>query len=261
MRKLALGLAVSLLSSTALAAPKKAPVQAPPPEIAGLDADDAVIVRESIESLGMLGTPAAAEAIAARLSRGLPRDLTLVALDALGILQQRVAVPVVEKLTRHRDETIRLRALQTLVALDAPLLRGTLERGLDDPSAEVRAECVQALVRHGHRSSVPVLFRALDAGELGAALPIAVHGDDAAVRRLSSYLGRVPFTAMAEPMARALAREDLERRLRLDLVGRLVELATPEIKYFLEDLAGTLPGPSNDPVKRAVSDAAFRIVD
>src|SRR5690606_26782981 len=96
MRKLALGLAVSLLSSTALAAPKKAPVQAPPPEIAGLDADDAVIVRESIESLGMLGTPAAAEAIAARLSRGLPRDLTLVALDALGILQQRVAVPVVE---------------------------------------------------------------------------------------------------------------------------------------------------------------------
>jgi HEAT repeat protein len=259
MRRLALALFLAVTASAAQAAPRKAAPASP--EVRGLSSSDPAVVRESIESLGMEGTRVAAEAITARLALGLDRELTLVALDALGILQHKPASEVVAPLARHRDATVRLRAVQTLIALEPKDARETLERGLDDLDPRVRAECARALARLGNRGSLPVLFRALDAGQLEAALAIAAHGDEAAIRKLATYLGRVPFAAMTEALAQVLGRADLERRLRLDVVSRLVELATPEVKYFFEDVADSLPGSADDPVKRAVRDAAFRIVD
>lgn len=229
---------------------------------AALESGNADVVREAIEELSLTGDPAAAEAIRGLLERGLPRALTESAIDALVMLEDRASLPLLLSLSRHRDVSIRTRALEAASILGpTPGLEQALLRALEENTREVRAVAVRGLMRHGSKAAVPTLQRALERREYAAAGAIAQLGDEPAIRQLIALLGRAPFDELRGAFEVILKRAELGERLRLDALSALVELATPEVKYFLEDLAPTLPGGARDRVRRAVSDAAFRIMD
>jgi hypothetical protein len=56
------------------------------------------------------------------------------------------------------------------------------------------------------------------------------------VARLSGYLGQVPFRNLGPALAEVLLRADVSERSKLDIVARLQEVGTPEVKGYLGDL-------------------------
>ena len=240
----------------------RAPSAAAEDPFAGLESGNAEEVRGAIEELSLTGSPEAAAAIRARLERGLPLALTESAIDALVMLEDRDSLDLLVRLTRHRDASVRKRALEASSILGtSERVEPILLRALEERDPAVRRVALGGLKRLATTRSLPILERALEKREFGAAEIIAKVGEEEQVRPLIGLLGRVPFEDLRGAFETILKRAELGERLRLDALSALVELATPEVKYFLEDLAPTLPGGARDRVRRAVSDAAFRILD
>ncbi len=249
-------LAVMLATSTAARAQD---VDTEQQAIAWLESTSVDEVRLGIETLGLVPSPRAADALAARIRRGLPFDLLEDALTTLGAMQQRSSLPVVLELTRHRHGHVRAKAIATLGAIGGSDAVVAIRRGLDDPDRQVRIAAVRAMSAASDRTGVMMLMRAFDRGLLEAAEAIGHLGSPEEVRALLGHLGIVPFDTLMPGLGEALRRSDLPQRLRLDIVARLTELATQNVRVFFEMLLPTLPGPANDPVKRAINDAILRI--
>lgn len=251
-------LALSLLSSVAL--PSGAAAQLTLEQaIAQLDSSDRDQVQAAIESFGLLGSPAAIRPLATRIRAGLPPDLLSVAVDTLTVLGHRDAGPILFELSSHRRPEIRLLAVQGIQACNPPGADRALVAALSDASPEVRALAATTLGELNARSAVESLFLAFEhhVAEAGPALARLV--DQEGARRLLGYLGTEPFATLRPILFSLLTRTDLPSRVRLDIIARVSELATAEVRALLEEVVSDGELSTRDPVRRAAEDAAGRI--
>jgi len=223
-----------------------------------LDSSDRDEVRMGIEGLGSLGGRRAAAALTARIRRGLPADLLDVAVETLGLLGEASAGPVLFELANHRRPEVRRAAIEAIVSCRPRGASAALIGALDDLDPRVRASAAVGLGQIGDTNALEVLFQALDRGLLEAATAIGQLADEPALRRLVGYLGRIPFDALAPALTEVFARRDVSREVKLDLVGRVAELATPEAREYLTELAEAL---GDGPLQQAAEEAARGIVE
>lgn len=216
-------------------------------------------VQAGLETLGLSATETAVTAIAQRIRQGLDAELLDLALTTLRVQNSPAAGPVLIELARHRRAEIRARALDAIAASRPAGAREALVRGLADLDPTVRAAAATGLGEIEARDAVPELIRALERGLPEAAAPIGKLGNVEQARTLVTLLGRVPFAALAQGVASLLTRADLPQRFRLDVVARLHELGTGEIRTFLDETLPSVPGGANDPVRRAIETAIVRI--
>jgi HEAT repeat protein len=254
---------IALLAAPAGGVLAPAPVHAQqmtvPQAVELLASNDADEVRMGIETLGLIGSPAAVEPLAARIRRGLPTELLATAIDTLGILGRAEAGPVLFELVGHRRPEIRLRAVQAIAMCRPRGADAVLVSALGDSAAPVRAAAAQTLGELRASSAVDSLFLAFerDVAEAGPALAAVARPED--VTRLLAYLGRRPFTVLRPTLLALAVRTDLPARARLEVVNRVGELATPEARALLEEIVTSLPASDLGPVRRAATDTAARI--
>ncbi|GAB4206032.1 MAG: hypothetical protein OHK0013_22370 [Sandaracinaceae bacterium] len=251
----------ALLAAPAAGAPAPAHAQrmTVPQAVALLASNDPDEVRMGIETMGLIGSPAAVEPLAARIRRGLPPELLATAIDTLGILGRAEAGPVLFELVGHRRPEIRLRAVQAIAMCRPRGAETALISALGDASAPVRSAAAQTLGELRATGAIESLFLAFehDVAEAGLALAAVTRPED--VTRLLAYLGRRPFTALRPTLLALAVRSDLPARTRLEVVHRVGELATSEARALLEEIAASLPSSDVGPVRRAATDAAARI--
>jgi HEAT repeat protein len=166
---------VSATGARAKAAAASEPVMGPEEHarrlkhaLAGLRTSDPVAIADALTSLKELEGRAAAEAIAARVTEGLPPQLTERALEVLAHSQQPVAAPALSELTLHRRWQIRAQAVAALGALRVRSTVSVLLYALDDPSPEVRSAAARALGMAGDPRAIRALEGALARGVDGA---------------------------------------------------------------------------------------------
>ncbi len=221
-----------------------------------LASQDPTEVRGALEALGLSGDARAVAPIAERVRHGLPPELLDLALDTLTVLGNAQAGPVLFELCEHRRPEVRLRAVQAVAAVHPPGADRALVDALSDSDASVRSAAATALGELGAQSAVDPLFHALDRRIPEAATAIGRVARPADVERFLGYLGQLPFTLVTPALTEMLRRGDLAERARLSIVHRLSELATPEVRSFLEELVSSLPAGA---VRRAAEDAIARI--
>lgn len=221
-----------------------------------LQSRDESEVRTAIESLGVLGDRRAAGPLAERIRRGLPPELLEAAIDALAVLGRPESAAVLFDLTSHRRAAVRLRAVQALATIRPRGAEQVLTRALADSDPSVRGAAATALGEMGATGALDALFRALDRQVPEAALAIGRLARPAEAERFLGYVGRLPFDLVTPALAEMLQRTTLAERTRLAIVHRLTELATSEVRAFLEQLVPSLP---DSPVRRAAEDAIPRI--
>lgn len=228
-----------------------------------MQSSDPHALEEALMELVQVGTPDAAEVVAQRLRRGLPRQLVVPFVETLGVMRQPSAGPVlVEVAILHRHVDVRVAAIRAIEACRPPGVADAVRARLSDPSPNVRAAAAVALGTLRDRDAVDPLFRALDRELFEAAPALASLVTDGEVTRLTGYLGRLPFDVMAPALTELLAREDITERRKLDLIAQLQEMGTSEVKVFLEQLADSIPASGRDArVRQAALDASLRIVD
>jgi HEAT repeat protein len=193
-------------------------------------------VEAGIQSLGLLGTAEAVEPLAERIRQGLPPDLLETAIVTLMALGQPNAGPVLHELSMHRRPEVRLRAIEAISATNPPGAERTLTAALSDADTRVRSAAAVGLGEIRAAGAVERLFLALDRGNMeasGAIGKIIAPGD---VPRLSGYLGQVPFRNLGPALAEVLQRTDVSEKSKLEIVARLQEVGTPEVKGYLGDL-------------------------
>ena len=245
----------------ALAAPTRASAQE-------LDFDAAVAllssgtedeVRMGIETLGVLGNAAAVGPLSTRIRRGLPPALLEAAVDTLGLLGRAEAGPVLFELTAHRRPEIRLRAVQAIATCTPRGADRALISSLSDSSPAVRSAAASALGDLRAVSAMESLFLAFDHDVIEAGITIARIARPEDVRRLLGYLEQRPFAHLRAPIMQLLSRADLPQRVRLDVIARLGELATGEVRTMMEEFLQAYQAPPNDPIRRAAEDVMTRI--
>jgi HEAT repeats len=256
-----------LAALCALAAPASARRGATTKADSGVTAAKALLASQNhddieagIQSLGLIGTPAAVEPIMARVRAGLPPDLLETSIVTLMALGQPQAAPLYFELVEHRRPEIRLRAIEAIVALKPPGAEPVLQKALSDLDPKVRSAAALALGDLKATGSVELLFQALDRGtfEASTAIGQALRADH--VPRLLGYLGSIPFHSLAPAFTEILQRKDIGERDKLTIVSRLQEVGTHEVKNYFGDLiriAGEkLPPAVNRAVLRAMQEIA-----
>ncbi|MEZ4250496.1 MAG: HEAT repeat domain-containing protein [Polyangiales bacterium] len=256
------GLAVALGATSSLAEAQRRGRAPRGPSIAEaqplLDSTNPDEIRLGLETAVTVGGAPAAEAIAQRIRRGLPAEVLDSAIDSLAALGRREAGPVLFELLNHRRATIRAHAAEAVVAVAAQGADRALVASLSDGDPAVRSAAALGLGRLGARSAANELFLALERGVLEAATALGQVVDAAGVDRLLGFLGRVPLDALTPGFDELFARNDVQERTKLALIGRLEGLATPEVKNYLATTAEVLP---EGAVRRAAQAASERIVE
>lgn len=287
LRALALMSALSLATAPALAQDKPAPAKAAPATKAApadkkapakkkapkLDAktqaqlneakkmlasSEKTDVEAAIQSLGLLGVPAAVDPLVERIQQGLPHDLLETSIVTLMALGQPSAGPALFDLARYRRPEIRKLAIEAITAVRPSGGEAVLVAALNDSEGDVRAAAAIGLGDIGSPGSIDTLFLALDHGNLDAAAAIGKLVPARDVKRLFGYLGKVPFRSLGPAFAEALKRKDVAENDKLAIVARLEEVGTSEVKGFFNDLmastTGGLPPNVSKAVLRAMSE-------
>lgn len=228
---------------------------------AALESGNQGNVEIGIQSLGLIGDKAALDVLMARVRRGLPRDLLLTAIFTVGAIGDHAAGPLLIDLTRHRSPEVRARAIEMLAALQPPDAAAALMQALADPDPDVRAIAAIGLGDMGASEALDKLFQAQDRGVTEASVAIGKVVSARDVPRLLEYLGRMPLRALAPALRAIITRANVDENARLQVVSRLSELATPEVKAFLKEVLDvhgtTLPAR----LRTALSTAAQQIAD
>lgn len=254
---------VSALSlSLGLASPALAQRGMTPAQIRTLlSSSNPVEIQSGIEAVGVMGTGPAIEPLAARIRQGLAPELLDMALDTLLVAARPEAGPVLIELTSHRRAAVRLKAVQAIVASRARGAEGCLTTALNDGDPGVRSAAALGLGQLNARASVETLFLALERGVLEASTAIGQLAAPADIPRLRSYVGRLPFDAMTPAFSEILARRDVPERAKLDLIAQLAEVATSEVRTYLQEFVSSLPATDHSAIRRAAEDAVLRIVN
>lgn len=221
-----------------------------------LQSADADEVLMGFEALGASGARQAVAPIRARIEAGLPDEILLTAVQALGMIGHASASPILVELLSHRDAGIRAASADALGAMGASSaadLADPLLRALGDQEANVRASAANALANLNVRSASDRLLLAFERGVPEAAMAYAQLTDSAGASRFFNYLGRKPLDELRSAFDEILARRDIERGTKLDFVRRLAELATPEVGQYLAEIAAETDDPE---LRQAAQDAA-----
>lgn len=221
-----------------------------------VQSSDADAIQLGLETLGARGEARAVAPIAARIRSGLPGELTLFAVTTLAVLERPEAGPVLIELLSHRRPDVRQAAVEAIAATKPRRGGEALVRALDDMAPAVRSAAALGLGQLGHRAAIDTLFTALERDVLEAAQAIGQLATPQHMDRLFTFVGRMPFDVLTPAFNEIFARRDFAERAKVDLVGRLAELATPQVKTYLTELADQLP---DGRVKDAATDAAERI--
>jgi len=218
-------------------------------------------IETAIQSLGLLGNPAAVQPIMSRIREGLPPDLLETSIVTLMALSQPTAAPLYFELLEHRRPEIRMRAIEAIVALKPREAENALQKALDDSDPQVRSAAALALGELRATGSVEILFRALDRGtfEASQAIGQALHSEQ--LPRLFGYLGTVPFHSLAPAFSEVLQRKDISERDKLRVVSRLQDVGTREVKEYFAELSRTAGDKLPAAVQRAVLRAMQEIAD
>ncbi len=226
-----------------------------------IDSADPDTVQAGIEQAGLLGNPKVVPWLVTRIRRGLTPSLLDGALDTLTVLGQPSAGPVLFELLSHRRAEVRRKAVSAVVMCKPSGGESALTTALSDEDAEVRKLAAEGLGTIGARGSVRTLFLALDRGVTESALSIGQLANAEQVQTLMGYLGRAPFDTMSPALLLVLGRADVPTATKLNVVTRLEELATPEVKTFLRTFADAGGAPANQSVRQAAIAAAERIAN
>lgn len=218
-------------------------------------------VEAGIQSLGMLGKPEAVAPLVARMREGLPPDLLEAAIVTCMALGQPEAGPVLFELTLHRRPVIRQRAVEAIAALAPPGADAALVTALSDQDANVRAAAARALGELKAQGALEPLFLALDRGNMEASGAIGKIVAPDQTGRLWAYMGKIPFNSLAPAMAEVLSRTDVTQKTKLELVARLQEVATPEVKGFLGDYMAGAQGELDPVLSKAILRAMQEIAE
>jgi HEAT repeat protein len=218
-------------------------------------------VETGIQSLGLLGVEAAVPPLVARIEQGLPNDLLETAVVTLMALGQPSAGPALVELARYRRPEIRLRAIEAITAVRPSGGETALRDALSDGDAAVRSAAATGLGEVGTSASIDTLFTALDHGimEAGAAIGKLVPARD--VKRLFTYLGKVPFRSLAPAFAETIKRSDVSESDKLAVIARLEEVGTGEVKAFFGDVLASTEGKLAPNVSRAMLRAMQEIAE
>jgi HEAT repeat protein len=218
-------------------------------------------IETGIQSLGLIGTPAAVAPLMARVRAGLPPDLLETAIVTLMALGQPQAAPLFFELLEYRRPDVRIRAIEGIVALNPKGAEEAMQKCLSDMDSRVRSAAALALGELKSASSVELLFRALDHGNFEASQAIgqAVRSDQ--VPRLLGYLGTIPFHALSPALTEILQRKDISERDKLNVVSRLQDVGTHEVKNYFGDVMRSSAGKLSQPVSRAIVQAMQEIAD
>jgi hypothetical protein len=218
-------------------------------------------VEAGIQSLGLIGTAAAAPPIIARVRAGLPPDLLETSLITLMALGQPQAAPLYLELLEHRRPEVRARAIEAIVALRPQGAETGLQRALADLDPQVRSAAAIALGELRATGAVEQLFQALDRGtyEASQAIGLSLRSDH--VPRLLSYLGTLPFHHLAPAFTQVMQRKDITERDKLTIVSKLQDVGTREVKDYFGELVRESGERLPEPVRRAVLRAMQEIAD
>jgi|GEM_PF-746995 len=226
-----------------------------------LNSSDRDQVEAGIQSLGLIGTAAAAPPIIARVRAGLPPDLLETSIITLMALGQPQAGPLYLDLLEHRRAEVRVRAIEAIVALKPKDAEPALQRALADLDPKVRSSAATALGELRAAGSVEQLFLSLDRGtyEASSAIGHALRTDH--VPRLLSYLGTLPFHHLKPAFTQVMQRKDIAEKDKLLVVSKLQEVGTREVKDYFGDLIRESGDALAEPLKRAVLRAMQEIAD
>ena len=198
-----------------------------------LQTGDEAAIRQAFNTLGELGTDAAAQAVVARLRRGLPPQLIEAAIDTLVLLNRPSLAPPLLELTQHRRIQIRIKAMQALSALRMKSAEAALLYALDDPSADVRVAAVEALATVGGARALPALYTAAERDVPGAWRAV---GNIASPSDLKSLLARAEQSDVSRirpALDVLLARENLPIDAKVRLVQSITGLGSPSARACL----------------------------
>jgi len=251
-------LAALALTAAALVAPTSVEAQAMrfSEAVELVQSSDADSIRLGLETLGTRAEARAVEPIAARIRSGLPAELTQFAVTTLGVLGRREGGPVLIEMLSHRDPAVRQAAVEAIAATEARGGREALVGALNDMVPSVRSAAALALGQLGEPQAVDTLFRALERDVFEAAQAIGQLATPAHMDPLFEFVGRMPFDVLTPAFNELIARGNFPDRAKIDLIGRLAELATAEVKTYLLELADQL---NDGRVKTAALEAAERI--
>ena len=229
-------------------------------EIASLLQDaDTDRVRRGIEAVGLRGSAQAVQLLDARVRQGMPADLLLLAVHTAGAVGRPEAGPLLTDLLSHRRVAIRVAVVHALTDLQPPGVESALIRALSDGDPTVRAAAAEALGHIGSEHAIEPLFLAFDRGveEAATSLGQLARSDD--VSRILAYLGERSLETLSPALLELLSRRDIPTDTKVNVVVRLGEMATGEVRRFLEDFRSSLPDRAPSELREAAENAAARI--
>jgi hypothetical protein len=218
-------------------------------------------VETGIQSLGLIGTAASVPPLIERIRAGLPADLLETGIVTLMALGQPQAGPLFFELATHRRPEIRIRAIEAIVALKSTGSEEALRKALSDVDPKVRSAAALGLGELKATASVELLFRALDRGNYEASQAIGQALKSDQVSRLLGYLGTIPFRTLGPALTEVLQRKDIGERDKLNVVSRLQDVGTHEVKVYFGDLMRATGEKLPPAVSRAVLQAMQQIAD
>lgn len=246
---LACALSGSLAAQPA-AQPKKAPKKAAKvepkvdlaPTIAALSGANNEAAIKAAETLGASTDAAAHEALLDALAFGLPPQVAVAAIGALGMHPAPPDVVALVRYASHHNPTVRGAALVALASYPAPAARKALLAGLRDMTASVRAAAAGAAAKGRVREALDPLFELLARNEDYAAKALAAMADVELARRIGEQHGKVPEPILAMTLGLVLNRPDFgPDAARVDLVRSLGKLQDPTALAALTDYLDATP--------------------
>lgn len=208
---------------------------------------------EALEEAGEAGLGAVPVANQV-LSRGLPIDLSMVAVRVLGKVGDASSSAAIRPYLRHRHLPLRREAAKALVRTKGPSAKEGLRGALSDADPMVRGIAAGGLGELGAKEYIEDLFVALEHKVPEAAAAIGQLCDPEQCERFAGKTGRVGFDVMTSGFDQILFRDPsgMPDEAKLKIVGRIRELGTGEANRLLADVQGRWPATWSKRVKQAI---------
>ena len=199
-------------------------------------------VRQGVDALTRIGTPAVIRPLVELIHSGLPDGLLNTVVEKLGIIGRPEAIDELSSLLHHRRAAVREAAVKSLSQIRDNRVRPLIESALRDSENSVRTAAAQALGEINARQSVELLQRAFERNVPAAAESIGRLGDPASANRLLEAVGRAPLGVLLPGFRRFLDRRDLDDAVKFRIVEQLVSRSpTAQVKAFLQEWVQGLP--------------------
>jgi HEAT repeat protein len=226
-----------------------------------LQSRDIAEVRGGIELLGVSQDRRAARFLAEYVRQGPPGPVIESVVESLAALGQPETLTPLLILAEHRRPGVRARVAEALAGLSGSEVRPRLERMLSDSDPSVRAAAARGLARAGNRQSIDVLFRAFEKGVSEASIAIGEIGGPDDADRLLGKLGTRPLPEILPGLQAFLNRGTFADAAKVRIIQRLQELATVEVRQFLEEWVAGLPRNYRGASRAAAEQAISRIAE